>query len=132
MARALFVLVLFFAYDAFGKPVEMPIPGALDLATLAPAELGHGDLSVQDGVIRAPQGIRLASAGPERLMLVPLVLAAPLLCRAADGREFRVTVLADAGHTLMLDVLAPGDAPPGPTAALQGTYVLAAMSLDGL
>src|SRR6187549_2035166 len=106
MARAFFVLVVLFAFDAYGKPVEMPVPGALDLSTLAPAELGHGDLSIQDGVIRAPAGIRLASAGPERLMLIPLVLEAPLLCRAADGREFRVTVLADAGQSLMLDVVA--------------------------
>lgn len=132
MARALFVLVVLFAYDAFGKPVELPVPGALDLATLAPAELGRGDLSVQDGVLRAPAGIRLASAGPERLMLIPLVLDAPLLCRAADGREFRITVLADAGRTLMLDVLAPGEAPAKPAAALQGTWVLSAMSLDGM
>ena len=89
MARALFVLVVLFAFDAFGRPVEMPVPGSLDLSTLAPVELGHGDLSIQDGLIRAPAGIRLASAGPERLMLVPLVMDAPLLCRAADGREFR-------------------------------------------
>jgi len=132
MARVLFVLVVLFAWDAFGKPVEMPVPGALDLATLAPAELGKGDLSIQDGVIRAPQGIRLASAGPERMMLVPLVLDAALVVLAADGREFRVTVLADAGQTLMLDVAAPSEAAPKPPAALQGTYVLSAMSLDGL
>lgn len=132
MARALFVLVVLFAYDAFGKPVEMPVPGALDLAALAPAELGKGDLAIQDGVIRAPQGIRLASAGPERLMLLPLVMDAALVVRAADGREYRVTVLADAGQTMTLDVLAPGEAAPKPLAALQGTYVLAAMSLDGL
>jgi hypothetical protein len=132
MARALFVLVVLFAYDAFGKPVEMPVPGTLDLATLAPAAPGRGDLSVQDGVLRAPQGIRLASAGPERLLLLPLVLDAALVVRAADGREYRVTVLADAGQTLMLDVVAPGDAAPKPTGPLQGTWVLAAMSLDGL
>src|SRR5689334_13639703 len=132
MARALFVLVVLFAWDAFGKPVELPVPGALDLAALAPAEPGHGDLFFQEGVIRAPAGIRLASAGPERLLLLPLVLDAPLLCRAADGREFRVTVLADAGRTLMLDVLAPDEAPPKPAAALEGTYVLSAMSLDGV
>src|SRR6185503_4412520 len=124
MARALFVLVVLFAYDAFGKPVELPVPGALDLATLAPAELGKGDLSIQDGVIRAPQGIRLAASGPERMMLVPLVLDAALVVRAADGREYRVTVLADAGRTMTLDVLAPGEAAPKPLTALQGTYVL--------
>ncbi|HYV47731.1 MAG TPA: hypothetical protein VFA20_22890 [Myxococcaceae bacterium] len=132
MARALFVLVVLFAWDAFGKPVEVSVPGALDLATLAPAELGKGDLSIQDGVLRAPQGIRFASAGPERLMLVPLVMDVALVVRAADGREFRVTVLADAGRTLMMDVAAPGEAAPKPPAQLQGTYVLAAMSLDGL
>jgi hypothetical protein len=132
MARVLFVLVVLFAYDAFGKPVEMPVPGALDLTTLAPAEIGKGDLSIQDGVIRAPQGIRLASSGPERLLLVPLVMDAPLVVVAADGGEYRVTVLADAGRMLMLDVLAPGEAPPRPVTALQGTYVLAAMSMDGL
>jgi len=104
----------------------------LDLATLASTDLGRGDLSIQDGVIRAPQGIRLASAGPERLMLLPLVLDAALVVRAADGREYRVTVLANAGRTLMLDVLAPGEPAPKPLGALQGTYVLAAMSMDGL
>jgi hypothetical protein len=132
MARALFVLVVLFAYDAFGKPVELSVPGALDLATLASAELGKGDLSIQGGLIRAPQGIRMASAGPDRLFLLPLVMDAPLVVRGADGLEYRVTVLADAGQTLMLDVLAPGEAPPRQAAALQGTYVLAAMSLDGV
>src|SRR5689334_24281602 len=111
MARVLFVLAVLLASNAFGKPVEMPVPGALDLTTLAPAELGKGDLSIQGGVIRAPQGIRLASAGPERLMLVPLVMEAPLVVVAADGREYRVTVMADAGRSL-LDVVAAGGAPP--------------------
>lgn len=132
MARVLFVLLVLLAFDVYGKPVEMPVPGALDLSSLAPAEPGRGDLSVRDGIIRAPNGIRLASAGPERLMLLPLVLDAPLLCRAADGREFRVTVLASAGRQLLLDVLEPGESPPKQAAALQGTYVLAGMAVDGL
>ncbi len=132
MARAFFVLLVLFAFDAAGKPVELPVPGALDLATLAAAELDRGDLAVKDGVIRAPHGIRFASAGPELLMLLPVVLDAPLLCRAADGREFRVTVLASAGQQLLLDVRAPGEAPPPPPAPLQGTYVLAGMAVDGL
>src|SRR5262249_30206444 len=132
MARALFVLVLLFAFDAFGKPAELSVPGTLDLATLAPAEPGRGDLSVSGGLLRAPWGIRFASAGPERLLLLPLVMDAPLLCRAADGREYRVTVLADAGSRLLLDVAAPGDAPPPQAPALQGTWVLAAMAVDGL
>jgi hypothetical protein len=132
MARAFFVLLVLFAFEAWGKPVEMPVPGGLDLATLSPAEPDRGDLSVKDGVIRAPNGIRLASAGPERLLMLPLVLEAPLLCRAADGREFQVTVLASAGRQLLLEVLAPGEAPPKPAPALQGTYVLAGMAVDGL
>ena len=132
MARALFVLVLMFAFDASGKPVEMPVPGALDLATLAAVELERGDLWVRDGVIHAPRGIRLASAGPELMMMLPVMLDAPLVCRAADGREFRVTVQALAGRQLLLDVRAPDEAPPRPEAPLQGTYVLAGMAVDGL
>ena len=131
MARALFVLVLLSSFEASGKSLELPVPGSLDLATLAAVEAGKGDLSFSGGLIRAPHGIRMASSGTALLPALPLVMATPLLCRAADGREFQVTVLADAGSRVMLEVHAPGHVPAA-MAAIQGTFVLAGMAVDGL
>jgi len=131
MARALFVLVLVSSFEASGRSLELPVPGALDLATLAVVEVGKGDLSISGGLIRAPHGIRMASSGPAFLPALPLVMDAPLLCRAADGRELQVTVLADAGSRVMLEVRAPGQVPAAP-AAIQGTFVLVGMAVDGL
>lgn len=133
MARALLVLAaVVLSSTASGKSLEMPLPGALDLASGTPAEPGRGDLSISDGVIRAPMGIRVATSGTSQFqMMVPLMMDVSLICRATDGREFRVKVLADGGDRLMLEVLAPGES-PRQTGPLQGAFILAAMAVDGL
>jgi hypothetical protein len=131
MARLLFVAVVLFAFDAFGKVVEVPVPGGLSLEQAAPTPAGQGDLDIGGGVIRAPNGIRMAQGPRQLLLLVPLVMNAPLVARSADGRVFDVTVLADAGKSLLVEVTAAGEAPrkEGPVA---GVYVLVALTVDGV
>src|SRR5688572_21107157 len=131
MARLLFVAVVLFAFDAFGKVVEVPVPGGLSLEEAAPALPGQGDLSIGSGVIRAPNGIRMAQGPSQFLLLVPLVMESPLVARSAGGREFDVTVLADAGKSLLVEVAVAGEA-PRKGGSVVGAYVLAGMTVDGV